>query len=174
MTKIPYKINLSEDELPKYWQNIRPYMQEAPDPFINPVTFKPCTADDLRPVFCDELIEQELDNTNKFIEIPEEIRDFYKMYRPSPLTKATIVVTSIKAIGYIMNPALFFRERITQTPIAKSAIAATSWLVAPKTGQIICHAATLPVLTKIRAKATPTLIAVARYLFKLIPVNSCS
>ena len=48
MTKIPYKINLSEDELPKYWQNIRPYMQEAPDPFINPVTFKPCTADDLR------------------------------------------------------------------------------------------------------------------------------
>ena len=63
MTKIPYKINLSEDELPKYWQNIRPYMQEAPDPFINPVTFKPCTADDLRPVFCDELIEQELDNT---------------------------------------------------------------------------------------------------------------
>ena len=46
MTKIPYKINLSEDELPKYWQNIRPYMQEAPDPFINPVTFKPCTADD--------------------------------------------------------------------------------------------------------------------------------
>ena len=74
MTKIPYKINLSEDEMPKYWQNIRPYMQEAPDPFINPVTFKPCTADDLRPVFCDELIEQELDNTNKFIEIPEEIR----------------------------------------------------------------------------------------------------
>ena len=58
MTKIPYKINLSEDELPKYWQNIRPYMQEAPDPFINPVTFKPCTADDLRPVFCDELIER--------------------------------------------------------------------------------------------------------------------
>lgn len=88
MTKIPYKINLSEDELPKYWQNIRPYMQEAPDPFINPVTFKPCTADDLRPVFCDELIEQEMDNTNKFIEIPEEIRDFYKMYRPSPLTRA--------------------------------------------------------------------------------------
>lgn len=83
MTKIPYKINLSEDELPKYWQNIRLYMQEAPDPFINLVTFKPCTADDLRPVFCDELIEQELDNTNKFIEIPEEIRDFYKMYRPS-------------------------------------------------------------------------------------------
>ena len=83
MTKIPYKINLSEDELPKYWQNIRPYMQEAPDPFINPVIFKPCTADDLRPVFCDELIEQELDNTNKFIEIPEEIRDrlFERFFR---------------------------------------------------------------------------------------------
>lgn len=63
-------------------------MQGAPDPFINPVTFKPCSADDLRPVFCDELIEQELDNTNKFIEIPEAIRDFYKMYRPSPLTRA--------------------------------------------------------------------------------------
>ena len=88
MARIPYKINLSEDEMPKYWQNVRPYMKEVPDPFINPATGKPCSADDLRPVFCDALIEQELDNTNKFVEIPEEIRDFYKMYRPSPLTRA--------------------------------------------------------------------------------------
>ncbi len=88
MTKIPYKIFLSEDELPKTWHNVRAVMKEKPDPFINPATLKPCTADDLRPVFCDELIEQELNTTDEFIEIPEGIRDFYKMYRPSPVVRA--------------------------------------------------------------------------------------
>ena len=81
MTKIPYKINLSEDELPKYWQNIRPYMQEAPDPFINPVTFKPCTADDLRPVFCDELIEQKFTTNSKALILPVRINSILLLLR---------------------------------------------------------------------------------------------
>lgn len=88
MQKIPYKIFLEEQEMPKTWHNVRAVMKELPDPFINPATGKPCTADDLRPVFCDDLIEQELNTTDEYIEIPEEIRAFYKMYRPSPLVRA--------------------------------------------------------------------------------------
>ncbi len=88
MTQIPYKIYLSEQEMPKYWMDIRPFMKELPDPFIHPATLKPCTADDLRPVFCDALVEQELNTTQKQIEIPQEIQDFYKMYRPAPLVRA--------------------------------------------------------------------------------------
>ena len=74
--------------MPKQWHNVRAYMKEKPEPFINPATGKPCTADDLRPVFCDELIDQELNVTDKFIDIPQGILDFYKMYRPSPLIRA--------------------------------------------------------------------------------------
>ena len=88
MEKIPYKIYLSEEELPTSWFNVRAAMKELPDPFINPVTFEPCGADDLRPVFCDELIEQELNVTDRYIDIPGGILDFYKMYRPSPLVRA--------------------------------------------------------------------------------------
>ncbi len=88
MAKIPYKIYLEEEEMPKQWHNVRAYMKEKPEPFINPATGKPCTADDLRPVFCDELIDQELNVTDKFIDIPQGILDFYKMYRPSPLIRA--------------------------------------------------------------------------------------
>lgn len=85
---IPYKIYLSEDELPKAWHNVRAVMKEKHDPFLNPATLKPCSFDDLRPVFCDELVRQELNQTDEFIPIPEEIRSFYKMYRPSPLVRA--------------------------------------------------------------------------------------
>lgn len=88
MSKIPYKIYLSEEEMPKQWHNIRAEMKELPDPFINPATLKPCTADDLAPVFCKELVEQELNVTDKYIDIPQGILDFYKMYRPSPLVRA--------------------------------------------------------------------------------------
>lgn len=88
MEKIPYKIFLSEDEMPKQWYNVRAKMKEKPDPFINPATGKSCGADDLRPVFCDELIEQELNVTDEYIDIPQGIQDFYKMYRPSPLVRA--------------------------------------------------------------------------------------
>lgn len=85
---IPYKIFLTEEELPKQWHNVRAVMKELPDPFINPATRQPCTADDLRPVFCDDLIDQELNTTDLYIDIPEEIRDFYRMYRPSPVVRA--------------------------------------------------------------------------------------
>ena len=85
---IPYKIYLSEDEIPKQWYNLNAAMKRKHDPFLNPATLQPCTADDLRPVFCDECIEQELDRTHEYIDIPEEIRSFYKMYRPSPLVRA--------------------------------------------------------------------------------------
>ena len=86
--KIPYKIYLNEDEMPKAWYNLRADMINKPAPLLNPATHEPMTAKDLAPVFCDELIEQELDDKNAFYPIPEEIRDFYKMYRPSPLVRA--------------------------------------------------------------------------------------
>lgn len=86
--KIPYKIFLTEEEMPKYWYNLRADMKTKPAPLLNPATLQPMTFEDLQPVFCDELIEQELDDTTPYIEIPEEIRDFYKMYRPAPLVRA--------------------------------------------------------------------------------------
>ncbi len=86
--KIPYKIYLEESEIPKQWYNVRADMKNKPAPLLNPGTGEPMGYEDLRPVFCDELIKQELDDTTAYIDIPEEIRDFYKMYRPSPLVRA--------------------------------------------------------------------------------------
>ena len=85
---IPYKIYLEEEEMPKAWYNLRADMINKPAPLLDPETKKPMTAQDLAGVFCDELIRQELDETNAFIPIPDEIRDFYKMYRPAPLIRA--------------------------------------------------------------------------------------
>lgn len=86
--KIPYKIYLDESEIPTQWYNVRADMKNKPAPLLNPATLKPMTHADLAPVFCDELIDQELDNTDAYIDIPEEIQNFYKMYRPSPLIRA--------------------------------------------------------------------------------------
>ena len=86
--KIPYKIYLSESELPKEWYNVRADMKNKPAPLLNPATKKPCTAEELSHVFCDELVKQELDDTNAYIPIPNAIREFYKMYRPAPLVRA--------------------------------------------------------------------------------------
>lgn len=86
--KIPTKIYLSEEEMPKYWYNLRAFMPEKHDPFLNPSTKKPCTAEDMYPIFCKELVSQELDQTTKSFEIPDEVMDFYKMYRPAPLVRA--------------------------------------------------------------------------------------
>ena len=86
--KIPYKIYLSEDELPRNWYNVRADMKVKPAPLLNPATGAPMGYEDLRPVFCDELIRQELNNDDREIPIPQEIRDFYKMYRPAPLVRA--------------------------------------------------------------------------------------
>ena len=86
--EIPYKIYLSEEELPKAWYNLRADMKNKPAPLLNPGTHQPMTAQELEGVFCAELVRQELDNDTPFFEIPAEIRDFYKMYRPSPLVRA--------------------------------------------------------------------------------------
>ncbi len=85
---IPYKIYLNENELPKAWYNLRADMKQKPAPLLDPATHQPMTAQQLSGVFCDELIAQELDDTTAYFEIPEEIRDFYKMYRPAPLVRA--------------------------------------------------------------------------------------
>lgn len=86
--EIPYKIYLSEDEMPRQWYNVRADMKNKPAPLLNPVTHKPATAEELERVFCKELVKQELNNTDAYIDIPKEILDFYKMYRPSPLVRA--------------------------------------------------------------------------------------
>ena len=86
--KIPYKIYLSEQEMPQSWYNVRADMKTKPAPLRNPGTGEAMGFEDLRPVFCDELIRQELDNDTPEIPIPAEIRDFYRMYRPSPLVRA--------------------------------------------------------------------------------------
>ena len=86
--EVPYKIYLTEEEMPKAWYNVRADMKNKPAPLLNPGTHQPMGFEDLRPMFCDELIRQELDNETPYIEIPEPIRDFYKMYRPSPLVRA--------------------------------------------------------------------------------------
>ena len=86
--KIPYKIYLEESEMPRAWYNLRAHMKNKPAPLLNPGTLKPMTAEELSVVFCDELVKQEMDNDTAYFEIPGEIRDFYKMYRPSPLVRA--------------------------------------------------------------------------------------
>ncbi|MDE5557186.1 MAG: TrpB-like pyridoxal phosphate-dependent enzyme [Ruminococcus sp.] len=86
--KIPYKIYLEENEMPTQWYNVRADMQKKPAPLLNPATHQPCTAEELENVFCDELVKQELNETDRYIDIPEEIQEFYKMYRPSPLVRA--------------------------------------------------------------------------------------
>lgn len=85
---IPYKIYLSEDEMPDSWYNVRADMKIKPAPLLNPATCKPVTPEELEVVFCKELVKQELNNDDPWIPIPEEIRDFYKMYRPAPLVRA--------------------------------------------------------------------------------------
>lgn len=94
--KIPYKIYLEESEMPKQWYNVRADMKNKPAPLLNPATLEPMQFEDLQAVFCDELIKQELDDTTAYFDIPEEIQDFYKMYRPSPLVRAYFLE---KALG---------------------------------------------------------------------------
>ena len=86
--EIPYKIYLSESELPKSWYNLRADMKNKPAPLLHPGTHQPLKLEELTPIFCEELAKQELDDTTPYIEIPEDIRNFYKMYRPSPLVRA--------------------------------------------------------------------------------------
>lgn len=86
--EIPYKIYLEENEMPNFWYNVRADMKNKPAPLLNPATKQPMTNKELEQVFCAELVKQELNDTDREIPIPQEIRDFYKMYRPSPLVRA--------------------------------------------------------------------------------------
>ena len=86
--EIPYKLQLSENEITTQWYNVRADMKNKPAPLLNPQTHKPMTFEELRLVFCDELARQELDDTNAYIDIPEEIRSFYRMFRPAPLVRS--------------------------------------------------------------------------------------
>lgn len=86
--KVPHRLYLTEDQMPKQWYNLRADMKKLPDPLLNPATLAPVKAEELYPIFCEELARQEMDNTTRYIDIPKEIQDFYKMYRPSPLIRA--------------------------------------------------------------------------------------
>jgi len=110
MEQIPYKIHLTEEETPKQWLNIRAFMKNKPAPLLHPGTLKPATADDLQPVFCDECIKQELDDTSEYIDIPEGILEFYKGYRPSAIVRAYFLE---KALG---TPAeIYYKYEGTNT-----------------------------------------------------------
>lgn len=102
MSKIPYKIYLTEDEMPTKWYNVRADMKPKPAPLLNPGTGKPLTLEEMQPIFCTELIKQELDNDTKWVEIPEPVMNFYRMFRPSPLVHAEFLE---KALG---TPAKIF------------------------------------------------------------------
>ena len=88
MTKIPHRLYLTEDQLPRQWFNLRSAMPAQPDPLIHPATLQPLGVEDLAPIFCEELARQELDGQTPYVDIPEPIREVYKMYRPSPLGRA--------------------------------------------------------------------------------------
>ena len=88
MKNIPHRIYLTEDQMPRQWYNLRADMKEQPDPMLNPATGKPATEEDLYPVFCKKLAHQEMDAETRYFDIPDEVLDFYKMYRPSPLIRA--------------------------------------------------------------------------------------
>jgi tryptophan synthase beta chain len=96
--KIPTRLHLSEDEIPRYWYNLRADMKEKPDPILHPGTLKPAAAADLEPVFCREPVKQELDDTTRLVPIPEGLQEFYRAYRPAPLIRA------------------YFLERALETP----------------------------------------------------------
>ena len=96
--KIPTRLHLAEDEMPKFWYNLRADMKEKPDPILHPGTLQPVTAADMEQIFCKGVVEQELDETTRFIPIPEDIQDFYRAFRPSPLIRA------------------YYLERALQTP----------------------------------------------------------
>lgn len=101
MAQIPHRINLSEEHIPYAWYNLRADMIQQSDPMLNPSTFKPATVQDLAPVFCEELAKQELDETSRFIEIPEAVREMYKTYRPAPLMRAYNLEKELKTPAQI-------------------------------------------------------------------------
>ena len=98
---VPYKIYLAENEIPTKWYNVRADMKNKPAPLIHPGTLQPLKFEDMQPIFCDELIRQELDNDTALIPIPDEVQDFYKMYRPSPLVHAVFLEKALDTPAHI-------------------------------------------------------------------------
>ena len=98
---IPYKIYLEEHEMPRQWYNVRADMKKKPAPLLNPVTLQPSTLDELSKVFCRELAKQELDDTTPYFDIPEEIWNFYRMYRPAPLIRAYCLEEKLQTPAHI-------------------------------------------------------------------------
>ncbi len=96
MSKIPHRLYLTEDQMPQQWFNLRAAMKEQPDPMLNPGTLQPMTEQDLYPIFCEELAHQEMDAVTEYVDIPEEIQNVYKMYRPSPLIRAYELEKALK------------------------------------------------------------------------------
>ncbi len=101
MSEIPYKVYLSENEIPSAWYNVRADMKNKPAPLLNPGTGEPLKAEDLYPIFCEELSKQEMNNDDKWIDIPGEVLDFYKMYRPSPLVRAYCLEKALDTPAHI-------------------------------------------------------------------------
>ena len=101
VNEIPYKIYLEENEMPDKWYNVRADMKNKPAPLLNPGTLKPVTVEEISAVFCEELSKMELDDTTAYFEIPEEIRNFYKMYRPSPLVRAYCLEKALDTPSHI-------------------------------------------------------------------------
>ncbi len=99
--EIPYKIYLEESEMPKAWYNLRADMKVKPAPLLDPKTHEPMTREALSKVFCEGLVDQELNDTDAWIPIPKEIRDFYKMYRPSPLVRAYCLEEKLQTPAHI-------------------------------------------------------------------------
>ncbi|HPU58892.1 MAG TPA: TrpB-like pyridoxal-phosphate dependent enzyme, partial [Candidatus Avimonas sp.] len=88
MKNVPYRIYLSESETSKQWYNILADMKELPDPYLHPATFKPVEPEVMKQIFCEELCAQEMNTTDRYIDIPQELQEFYKIFRPSPLIRA--------------------------------------------------------------------------------------
>ena len=99
--EIPYKIYLDESEIPTAWYNVRADMKNKPAPLLNPGTHQPMTAQELSAVFCEDLVAQELDNDTRLFPIPQEIQDFYRMYRPSPLVRAYCLEKKLQTPAHI-------------------------------------------------------------------------
>ena len=117
--KIPYKIYLEEQEMPRQWYNVRADMKKKPAPILNPGTLEPITFEELSGIFCEELARQELDENTRYFDIPEEIRNFYKMYRPSPLVRAYCLEEKLDTPAHIYykfegNAPSYIKAELTQ------------------------------------------------------------
>ena len=128
-----YRIYLTEQEIPTHYYNLRADMEKKPAPLLNPGTMQPMTAEELAGVFCEELVAQELDNDTRYIEIPGEIREYYKIYRPSPVVRAYNLE---KQLG--TPAAIYFKFEGNNTSGSHKLNSATAWIASPGQPAKIC------------------------------------